>query len=87
LRVKNREDNRRVRAEARHAYEQTILDVTSDSLADSSHLASAIESSVAGALHHVFIANTRRSLVVTEALSLEQSTRHLQTHMHFERKV
>ena len=50
LRVKNREESARVRADARSAYEQRIQDVTNDSLADSSSLASFIESSVAGIL-------------------------------------
>jgi len=50
LRVRNREENARVRADARCAYEQMIQDVTNESLADSSALASFIESSVAGML-------------------------------------
>ena len=48
LRTKNREENARARADARFAYEQRMQDVTNDSLADSSSLASFIESSVAG---------------------------------------
>jgi hypothetical protein len=48
LRCKNREENAKIRADARLAYEQRIHDVANDSLADSSSLASFIESSVAG---------------------------------------
>ncbi len=48
LRCKNREENARIRADARFAYEQRIQDVANDSLTDSSSLASFIESSVAG---------------------------------------
>ena len=48
LRLKNREESARVRADARFAYEQRIQDVPNESLADSSSLASFIESSVAG---------------------------------------
>jgi hypothetical protein len=48
LRCKNREENAKIRADARFAYEQRIHDVANDSLADSSSLASFIESSVAG---------------------------------------
>ena len=50
LRLKNREESARVRADARFAYEQRIQDVPNESLADSSSLASFIESSVAGIL-------------------------------------
>ena len=50
LRLKNRDEYARVRADARTAYEQRIQEVTNDSLADSSFLASFIESSLAGAL-------------------------------------
>jgi len=48
LRVRNREETARARADARSAYEQRIQDATNESLADSSALASFIESSVAG---------------------------------------
>ncbi len=82
MRTKNREENARVRADARFAYEQRMQDAANDSLADSSSLASFIESSVAGMVLLLSV-----SIVFTcsyaEALSLEQSTRHLQSRMHF----
>jgi len=48
LRLKNREENAQVRADARAAYEQRIQDAANDSFADSSCLASFIENSVTG---------------------------------------
>jgi hypothetical protein len=89
LRVRNREENARVRADARCAYEQMIQDVTNESLADSSALASFIESSVAGMLiayaNNLFAPHLPSVFVVAEALSLEQSTLHLQSRMQFDR--
>jgi hypothetical protein len=82
LRCKNREENARIRADARFAYEQRIQDVANDSLADSSSLASFIESSVAG-MAQDSISRFLLQLSCAEALSLEQSTRHLQSRMNF----
>jgi hypothetical protein len=55
LRLKNREENARVRADARTAYEQRIQDAANDSFADSSCLASFIENSVAGTFAAVLL--------------------------------
>ena len=88
LRVRNREETARARADARSAYEQRIQDVTNESLADSSALASFIESSVAGRFLFAFRSMGlpfHTQFVVAEALSLEQSTLHLQSRMQFDR--
>ena len=55
LRLKNREENARVRADARTAYEQRIQDAANDSFADSSCFARFIENSVAGTVAAVLL--------------------------------
>jgi hypothetical protein len=90
LRLKNREENAQVRADARAAYEQRIQDAANDSFADSSCLASFIENSVTGtvaALLLLFIVEMCSLILCAEALSLEQSTLHLQSSMLFDRKM
>ncbi len=87
LRLKNREENARVRADARTAYEQRIQDAANDSFADSSCFASFIENSVAGTVAVVHCRIVYSNPLCAEALSLEQSTLHLQSSMLFDRKM